>query len=225
MIFSHHSVRLCYHTSHNQTWYLRPLKYTLVVASLVSELWLEYHFADMLWILNDCDLERLFMVCDVEKSLLRNLKILRLFFVQFLIIGFFGNSLLPQACYCGDVCIHGLQDKTRVNLPFHNRCSGNDCKTCNLEDIQSIKASNASHSTEKLQKPNTPFILSNFSDYQFNINFINIFSYRLNKYLKVQSPPTYLQNLSLLLWSLFKQILHIIKPEQSLFWNHLYSTE
>ena len=135
----------------------------------------------------------------MENNLLRNVKIFRLFFVQFLIIGFFANSLLPQACFCGDVCLHGLQDKTRVNPPFHNRCSGNHCKSCNLEDIQTIKASNAAHWTEKLKTLVTPFILSDFSDYQFNINFIKIFSYRLNKYVKVQSPPTYLQNLSLLL--------------------------
>jgi len=141
------------------------------------------------------------MEYNMEKNLLRNVKKFKLFFVQLLIIGFFANSLLPQACFCGEACLHGLQGKTKVRLSFlfHTRCPGTQCKSCNLEDVQTLKASNAAHSTEKLKTLNTPFILSNFSHYQFNINFIKIFSSRLNTYVKVQSPPTYLQNLSLLL--------------------------
>ena len=141
------------------------------------------------------------MEYNMEKNLMRNVKIFRLFFVQFLIIGLFANSLLPQACFCGEACLHGLQGtvKARPNFLFHARCSGTQCKSCNLEDVQTLKASNAAHSTEQLKTLNTPFILSNFSDHQFNINFITIFSSRLNKYLKVQSSPTYLQNLSFLL--------------------------
>ncbi len=137
----------------------------------------------------------------MEKNLLRNVKIFRLFFVQFLIIGLFANSLLPQACFCGEACLHGLQGKAKASLSFlfHNRCSGTQCKSCNFEDVQTLKASNAAHSTEKLKTLNTPFILFDFSDYQSNINFIKIFFSRLNKYAEVQSPPTYLQNLSLLL--------------------------
>ena len=137
----------------------------------------------------------------MEKNLLRNVKIFRLFFVHFLIIGLFANSLVPQACFCEEACLHGLQGKTkaRLNFLFHTRCSGTQCKSCNLEEVQTLKASNAAHSAEKLKTFNTPFILSEFLDYQFNINFIKIFFSRSNKYVKVQSPPTYLQNLSLLL--------------------------
>jgi len=138
---------------------------------------------------------------NMEKNLLRNVKIFRLFFVQFLIIGFFANSLLPQACFCGEACLHGLQGttKARSNFLFHARCSGTQCKSCNLEDVKTLKASNAANSTEKLKTRNTPFILSNFSNYQFNINLITIFFSRLNKYVRVQSSTTYLQNRSLLL--------------------------
>ena len=138
---------------------------------------------------------------NMERILLRNVKILKLLFVQFLIIGLFANSLLPQACFCGEACLHGLQGtaKARPSFLFHARCSGTQCKSCNLEDLQTLKASNAAHSTDKLKTIKTSFILSNFSDYQFNINFITIFFSRLNKYVKVQSSPTYLQNLSLLL--------------------------
>jgi hypothetical protein len=141
------------------------------------------------------------MEFNMEKNLLRNVKIFRLFFVQFLIIGLFANSLVPQACFCGEACLHGLQGKTKARLSFlfHTRCSGTQCKSCNFEDVQSLKASNAGHSTEKLKTLNTPFILSNFSDCQINVNFIKIFFFRPNRYLKVLSPATYLQNLSLLL--------------------------
>jgi len=138
---------------------------------------------------------------NMEKNLLRNVKIFRLFFVQFLIMGLFANSLLPQACFCGEACLHGLQGtvKARSIFLFHVRCSGTQCQSCNLEDVKTFKASKAAHSTEQLKTLDTPFILSNFSNYQFNINLIKIFFSCLNRYVKVQSSPTYLQNLSLLL--------------------------
>ena len=141
------------------------------------------------------------MKYNMEKNLLRNKKIFRLFFVQFLLIGLFANSLVPQACFCGEACLHGLQGtaKARPNSLFHARCSGTQCQSCNLEDVQTLRASNAAHSTEQLKTLDTPFILSNFSNYQFNINLITIFFSRLNKYVRVQSSPTYLRNLSLLL--------------------------
>jgi hypothetical protein len=136
-----------------------------------------------------------------EKNLLRNLKTFKLLFVQFLIIGLFANNLLPQTCFCGEACLHGLQGKTKASLSFifHPRCSGTQCKSCNFEDLQTLKALSVTHSAEKLNTLDTSFILSNFSDYQFNVNFIKILFSRPNKYVKIQSPPTYLQNLSLLL--------------------------
>jgi hypothetical protein len=138
---------------------------------------------------------------NMEKNLLRSVKTFRLFFVQFLIMGLFANSLLPQACFCGEACLHGLQGTAndRQSIPFHNRCAGNQCTSCNVEDAQTIKLSKDAPSTVKLKTLNAPVLLSNFSDHRFNINFIKIFSSRLNKYVKVQSSPTYLQNLSLLL--------------------------
>ena len=141
------------------------------------------------------------MGLNMGKNLLGNLKIPRVLLGQFIILILFTNSLLPQACFCGEACLHGLQGraKARLSFLFHNRCSGTQCKSCNFEDGQTFKASNASHSTVKLTTLNMPFILFNFSDYRSKINFIKIFFSRLNKYVKIQSPPTYLQNLSLLL--------------------------
>jgi len=134
-------------------------------------------------------------------NLLRNLKIFRLFFVQFLIIGFFANSLLPQACFCGKACLHGLQGKASSSIIFlfHTRCLGTQCKSCNLEDIQTFKASNATHSTAKTGMLVTPSILFNLSDYQSDIDLIKIVFPNHNKPLKTRSLPVYLQNLSLLI--------------------------
>jgi hypothetical protein len=116
-------------------------------------------------------------------------------------MGLFANSLLPQACFCGEACLHGLQVKAKVgpSFRFHARCLGTQCKSCYLEDAQTLYASIASRLMEKQKTLNTPFILSNFSDYQFNIKFMKISFHRFNKYVRVQSPPMYLQNLSLLL--------------------------
>ena len=142
---------------------------------------------------------------NMKKNLLRNEKMIRLFFVQFLIIVFFANSLLPQACFCGEACLHGLQGtaKTKPNFLFHARCSGTQCKSCNLEDVKTLKASNAAHSAEQLKTINSLLLLSNFSNHQLNINLLTIFFSHLNNYATVQSLSIYLQNLSLLLWSTF----------------------
>jgi hypothetical protein len=132
---------------------------------------------------------------------LRNVKIFRLFFIKFLIIGFFANSLLPQACFCGEACRHGPQGTAPAgqSFPFHNRCPGTQCTSCNAEDVQRIKLSNTAPATAKLDLFNSPPILFNFSDYKPNVNFIRIFFSRPDEYVKVQLPPAYLQNLSLLL--------------------------
>jgi hypothetical protein len=138
---------------------------------------------------------------SVENNLPRNLKIFRLIFIQFLIIGIFANSLLPQACLCGGACLHGLQGKERPSMSFlfHIRCLGNQCKSCNLEDMQTLRASNAAHSAAKIEILVTPSILLNLSGYQSDIDLIKIIFPRHNKSLKTQSLPVYLQNLSLLI--------------------------
>ena len=128
----------------------------------------------------------------------RNVKIFWLFF---LIICLFTNSLLSQACFCGEACLHRPQGKATASSKFifHTRCSGTQCESCNFEDVQTLKASNAAHSAEKRNTLNAPFILSNFSDYQLYVNVIKIFFSRPNRFVKVQVTPIYLQDLALLL--------------------------
>ena len=138
---------------------------------------------------------------NMENNLLRILKIFRLYFVKFLIIGLFANSLLPQACLCGGTCLHGIQGKewSSISFLFHTRCIGTQCKSCNLEDIQTLKASNGAHPITKTEILFAPSILSDLSDYQSNIDLINnIFPHHI-KPLKTRSLPAYLQNLSLLI--------------------------
>ena len=137
----------------------------------------------------------------MEINLLRNVKKFRLYVVQFLIMALFAGSLLPQACFCGEACLHGLQvtAKTRQSYPIHNRCSESQCSSCNVEDVQTIKLSNATHASAKLKTLNTPLISSSCPDHQPEINFNRIFFLHLDKSLKVQFPPTYLQNCFLLL--------------------------
>ena len=136
----------------------------------------------------------------MKKKLLRNLIPLRLFLIQFLIIGLLSNSVLHQACFCGKTCLHGLQGKAnaRPSIPFHARCSGTQCKSCNLEEAQTLKASNAAKSTEKIKTLNALY-LSNYSGYPVKINSIKSFSSHLFEYTNVQHTPTYLKILSLLL--------------------------
>jgi len=138
---------------------------------------------------------------SVENNLLRNCKKFRLFFIQFLIIGVFANSLLPQACLCGGACLHGLQGKERpsIGFLFHTRCLGTQCKSCNLEDMQNLKASNDALSAAKIEILVTPFLLFNLSNYKSNTDMIKIIFSHHNKSLETQSLPAYLQNLSLLI--------------------------
>jgi hypothetical protein len=132
---------------------------------------------------------------------LKNVKIFRLFLVQFLIVGLFANSLLSQACFCGEACRHGPQGSAKASqsFPFHTRCSGSQCTSCNAEDVQTIKLSNSGHSTAKLKTLSTPRILSYLPDYQSKGIFIRFFFSCPDKWVEVQFPPRYLQHLSLLL--------------------------
>ncbi len=130
-----------------------------------------------------------------------NLRVFRMLLVLFLALGIFANGVMAEACFCGEACLHGLQDKakTRVSSPFHNRCSGSHCNSCNLEDGQTLKAANSSTSTGNLIILDTSFIILILTDYHSNKQFIKGFCSRIYACVKVQSSPTYLQNLSLLL--------------------------
>jgi hypothetical protein len=132
---------------------------------------------------------------------LRNVKLIRLFLVQFLVVGIFADSLLSQACFCGETCRHGPRGtaKASQSFPFHTRCSGSQCTSCNAEDVQTIKLSNAGSSAAKLKTLSTLPILYYLPDYQSKLILTRLFFAYPDKWVEVHSPPRYLQNLFLLL--------------------------
>jgi hypothetical protein len=51
------------------------------------------------------------------------------------------------ACFCGKDCLHGLQNIDLPGGPFHGRCPGAECKSCNLEVGKALKARSAKTQT------------------------------------------------------------------------------
>lgn len=138
---------------------------------------------------------------NMEKILLRNLSILRIFLALFLILGVFVNSVMAESCFCGEACLHSFQNKskTRASFPFHNRCSGTNCKSCNFEYGQTLKAKNSSTPTDSFKSLELSFVMFFLTNLHFDHHIIEDFSTRLYAFLKFQSSPIYIQNLSLLL--------------------------
>lgn len=128
-----------------------------------------------------------------------NIKFFKTFLLIFLILGVFANAVTAEACFCGRACSHSLQDKTktRAHLPFHHRCTGSHCKSCDLEEGQSLKASNSKNLTANVKIYDTAFILSTLFDYP-SAHYIHkdFDSFYVN--LSTLSSPIFLRNLSIL---------------------------
>jgi hypothetical protein len=109
------------------------------------------------------------------------------------------NSVMGEACLCGQACQHSLQSKLEagVNSSFHMRCSGTNCSSCNLEKGQSLKAANTFKPTGNVKVSGTTHTISVFVDYPATSHIINDFGvfYACRALL---SAPIYLKNLSLL---------------------------
>lgn len=136
-----------------------------------------------------------------EKSLMGYLRLFRLFLIQFLILGIFADSLLSQVCFCGETCRHGPRGTATAgqSFPFHTRCSGSQCTSCNAEDVQIIKLSNSGSWTAKLNIPGTPHILYCLPAYKSKLIFTRFFFTSPDKWIEVQFLPKYLQHRSLLI--------------------------
>jgi len=113
----------------------------------------------------------------------------------FLVLAVFANSPLAGACFCGQSCLHGLQ--TKVNIPFHMRCPGYLCKSCELEKSQTLKATNSAIHKLIVKIQNTAFILSTFHNFPSTYHVIKDFD-SFCTYRAIPSSPIYLQNLSFL---------------------------
>ncbi|MBL7180324.1 MAG: hypothetical protein ISS65_08975 [Desulfobacterales bacterium] len=90
------------------------------------------------------------------------LRIFKKLFILFLILGIFANGVMAETCFCGEACLHNLHDKakTSASSPFHNRCSGTHCKSCNFEDGQTIKAAKSFTPSVNVKNFDTTFIIS-----------------------------------------------------------------
>jgi len=153
-----------------------------------------------------------------KKILLANQKIFRILPVLFLILSIFGNNVTARVCFCGEACLHSLQNtaKTRSNCPFHHRCLGTHCKSCNFEDSQTLQAKNSSTSTCNLDILDTPLIILFSSDYHSDNDAITIFYPQNDAFLKFQSSTIYILNSSLLIWPLLKRV--FLNPPIQYFW-------
>jgi hypothetical protein len=107
---------------------------------------------------------------------------------------------MAETCLCGEACSHDFQNnaKKKANLPFHNHCAGTHCKSCNFEDVKTLKARKSSSPTGNLKLLNTAPLIFVLTTYALNNHIIKGFTVRIYALPKVHSSPTYLQNLSIL---------------------------
>jgi hypothetical protein len=137
----------------------------------------------------------------MPRILLVKLRLFKTLIVLFISLGIFANSVMAKACFCGESCLHNLQNttKTRSNLPFHHRCLGTHCKSCNFEDGQTLQAKNSSTATGNLNILDTPLIILFSSDYHSDNYAFTIFYPQNDAFLKFQFSTIYILNSSLLI--------------------------
>jgi hypothetical protein len=136
-----------------------------------------------------------------NRILLANQKIFRILLVLFLVLCIFANSVTAKACFCGEACLNSLQNtaKTKSSSPFHHRCLGTHCKSCNFEDRQTLQARNSFTPTGNLDILDTPLMILILSDYHPDSDTITIFYPQDNTFLNFQSSTIYILNSSLLI--------------------------
>jgi hypothetical protein len=135
------------------------------------------------------------------RILLVKLRIFKTLIVIFISLGIFASGVMAEACFCGGACLHSLQDKTTASTgsPFHHRCLGTHCKSCNFEEGQTLQVKNSSTATGNLDILDTPLIILFLSDCHPDNYTITIFYPQNNTFLKFQSSTIYILNRSLLI--------------------------
>lgn len=127
-------------------------------------------------------------------------KVLRQLIALFLILGIYTNGMMAEVCLCGQSCPHGLQkdrSEARGRPLFHKRCSQTNCKSCNLENGQTLRAANISSSDGNFKIFDTAWIASVLVHYPTTNHYLISF-YSTYISARVPSSPIYLKNLSLL---------------------------
>jgi hypothetical protein len=138
--------------------------------------------------------------CRERSLFMGNRRVFSMLLGLFLILSVFANSLMAEACFCRNACLHGLQDKkeTSVSCIFHVRCSGTHCKSCSLEKGRTLKTVNCSSPSGNAKILNTTFTIFVLVDSSSTNYTVKGFGSRICACGTVPSPPPYLQNLSLL---------------------------
>jgi len=129
------------------------------------------------------------------------IKVLRQLLALFLVLGIYTNGMMAEVCLCGQSCSHGLQkdrSEARGKSLFHKRCSETNCKSCNLENGQTLRAANISSSDGNFKIFDTAWIASVLVDYPTTNYYFKSFRSPFTP-VKVLSSPIYLKNLSFLL--------------------------
>ena len=119
--------------------------------------------------------------------------------VLFLLIAICSNSVMGEACLCGQACRHSLTSKLEagVNSSFHMRCCGTTCNSCNIEKGQTLKAANTFTPTGSVKSLSAIHAISVLLDYSSPSNVLKNFSV-FSGCKPLPSSPIYLRNLSLL---------------------------
>jgi len=126
----------------------------------------------------------------------KNTLLIRSLLIHILILVVFSNSVLNWACFCGKDCSHGFNKLIKADGFLHNRCSDAQCKSCNFENSNAIKAFNGILSTVKQKFDVSLFIIYNSTRQYHNFSkHIQLHSF----FLKNSSPPAYIKFLHLLL--------------------------
>ncbi len=117
-----------------------------------------------------------------------------------LILGILSKGVMVEVCFCGQSCspCFGDRSEARKNSPFHKRCSVANCKSCNIEEGQTLKTAYASYPTGDVK----PFDTTCTTSFLIGYPSINpAFEYFCSSYAyaAVPSLPIYLKNLSLLI--------------------------
>ena len=107
----------------------------------------------------------------------------KIFIAMLLIFGIGVNGVMAEACFCGQACLHGLQNKStkRVTPLFHNRCNGTNCKGCNVEKGQTLKTVSLDNPTVNAKFFHASYILLALFDYPFTANFFESFESFFNR--------------------------------------------
>jgi len=134
--------------------------------------------------------------------LLENFKKIKIIILLSLVLGVFTNSTMDEICFCGSACANSITDhpepKTK-KYPIHHHCLGDHCKSCNLEDGQTLKAKNSrtSQAGSNFSSPFVPLIVSGTDSLYAQLYETALFADRQTNNI-LMLIPIYLKNQSLL---------------------------